>query len=809
MKFKNLHYHLLAILFFLLITVIYFNPILFGEKMKPGDAEQFEYSSKELKEYSQKTGKTSLWTNSMFGGMPAYTIWCSYPGNIATYMLKFFKAILPSPANILFMFLIASYILFCCMNVGQILSVIGAIAFAFTSYNFVIIDVGHFNKAMAVAFMLPVLAGILMTLRGNLKWGGIFTAFAVALEIRCNHVQISYYLLLSVLVIILIESIYSYKRKNAREFVKAIGILAVAAILGIAPNTSMLWCTYEYSQESTRGEAELADKQGVKEKGLKKDYVFDWSYGIGETMTFLIPDYYGGVSERKISKNSKTYKALIRNNVPPQRIKNLLEYAPIYWGDQPYTSGPAYMGAVICLLFVFGLFVVKGPLKWWTLSVFLLTVMIAWGKNFLILNDLLYNYMPMFKKFRSITMIHVISGLMMVLLSVFALKKLLDTQNDIKENLRALLKSTVIVGGIAFFFAFLPGVFLNFTGFVDEVEMQNWPQWLLAAIRADRRVFLVYDAYRSLFFVLLAALVIWLLIKNKLQIKYALGCLILLILADMWMVDKRYLNDEDFVDKQTLKQNFIPFEADLAVMEDTDPNYRVLDLTGPAYSDARPSFFHKSVGGYHSAKLKRYDDLIKKQLTEENQMVLNMLNTRYIIVRQKNNPSESIPTYNDSALGNAWFVTEYKLVENANEEIDALTNFDPAKTVIIDKKFANYVSDLNFRKNDKNKIRLASYKPDELIYQCKTQEEKLAVFSEIYYEKGWNAYIDNKLTPHIRVNYVLRALKIPDGVHKIVFKFEPTSYYAGEKISLASSILLVSLLLFFGYKELNLKNKNQ
>lgn len=803
MKFKNILPHVIAIIAFVVICFIYFNPVIDGKQIKPLDIQQSTAWSKEILDFKESTGKITLWTNSMYCGMPTFLIWCPYPSNFGVHFWKFINNLTPIPVNWVLLYLVCAYIFFCCLKINPWLSFLGSVAFAFTSYNFIIIDAGHYNKVMALAVLAPLLGGIMITLRGNYLWGGLLTAICVSLEICATHLQITYYFLLSCLIIGLVEFYFCLKQKHTAGFFKAIGVLALAVVIGLGPNVSSIWTTYEYSQETTRGKSELVNETGKQSSGLDKEAVYMWSYGIMETFTFLIPNFYGGATGTKLSEKSDVYKTAVSKGVAVQQAKKIIQSVPLYWGDQPFTSGPAYMGSIVCFMFLLGLLIVKGPVKWWCLLVFLFTVFVAWGKNFSIFNDFLYDYLPMFKSFRSITMIHVVTELVMVLLGIMAIKKLTDKDFSYDELKKGLLHSLIVLAVLTLFFSLMPGTFLSFKGLVDETQLKaQWPDWLIAAIVSDRESMLKQDAFRSLIFILLAAGFIWLFLKKKIKSNLLYAGLILLMLGDMWSVNKRYLNNSDFYNKRQVKETFVATRANLLIQQDTTLHHRVLDLTKSTFSDAQASYFHKSVGGYHAAMLRRYKDLIENQISKNNMSVLNMLNTKYFILKNPDNPNEPTPQINPNACGAVWLVDEYKIVQNANEEMDALTVFNPLTTAIVDKRFEENLKNFQIVKNNQNVINLVLYEPNYLVYNSSTNGDQLAVFSEIYYDKGWNAYIDGKLVPHIRVNYILRAMKLPAGQHKIEFKFEPVSYDIGEKVSFASSITLIALLLLVGIKEI-------
>lgn len=790
-----------AIVIFLLITMIYFSPLFEGKKIYQSDIVNFTGMSKEIVDYRDKTGKEPLWTNAMFGGMPAYQISVVYKANIIGFLDKILTLGLPHPANLVFLYFLGFFILLLVMKVDPWLSIAGAMAFAFSSYFFIIIDAGHNSKAHAIAYMAPVIAGILLTFQKKYLWGGLLTAIFLSLEIKANHPQITYYLLIIVLLLGVFKLIHAIRFNDIKAYLKVVGILIIAATFGILTNITTLWATYEYSKDTIRGKSELTIDQDNKTSGLDKDYATQWSYGVGETMTLLIPDFYGGSSSTKLSENSAIVKALKKNNIPSETIRQFTSQPVpfLYWGAQPFTSGPVYIGAIVCFLFVLGLILVKGPIKWWLLSATLLSILLSWGHNFIWLTDLFLTYVPGYNKFRAVTMILVIAEFCMPLLGILALKEIFGTTVDRKKALKSIQIATLITGGIALIFAVIPTLFLNFTGPNDAAFQQQFPDWLMQAIRDERLRLVKLDAIRSLVFILLSAALLWIFLKEKLKQQYVYAGLILLILLDMFIINKRYLNNESFTTKNKVEKPFKPTPADEQILLDHDPDFRVLNLATNTFNDASTSYFHKSIGGYHGAKLRRYQELIENQIQKNNMSVLNMLNTKYIIFAGQNN--EPIAQFNPDALGHAWFVKGYKLVGNADEELNSLTHFNPADTAIIDKRFGNKLTGYTPGRDSAAVIMLDSYQPNQLVYQYTTNQNSLAVFSEIYYPNGWNAYIDGTLSPHFRTNYILRAMVLPAGNHTLTFKFEPNLFNTGEMISLISSIILLVLVVVFGLFE--------
>lgn len=810
--------YFVAILVFFIIIAAYFYPALEGKKIAASDTIHYRGMAKEITDYREK-GENILWTNNMFVGMPVYQISINYSKNLMVYIQKMISLGFNVPIGMVIVYFLGFYFLLLVMRVNPWLSIAGAIAFAFSSYFFIIFEPGHTSKAFAIGFMAPVLAGVILTYRGKYIIGPILTTFFLALEITSNHPQITYYLLIMILVFGIVELIDHYKQKKFPMFLKATGLLMLAAFIAVLTNAANLWSTYEYSKYSLRGKTELTSDMENRTSGLDKDYATHWSYGIPETMTLLIPNFQGGSSQGELSKNSETYKVLTDNRVP--NADKIIEALPVYWGDQPGTSGPVYVGALVFFLFIFSLFYLRGPVRWWGIAVTVLSIMLAWGKNFMPLTDFFLEYFPLYNKFRAVTMILVIAELSMPLLAFLALDQILKQKDD-KKAMKKLQYSLYIVGGLLLFFILFAGALFNYSGSNDS--RMGLPDWLIPALQDDRKSLLRTDAIRSLIFVLLTFGLLWAYTKGKLKLGHVWIILPLLVLIDMWPVNKRYLNNDDFVRKSQVDNPYQPTKADLAILKDTDPSYRVYNFGEAFDGSARTSYFHKNIGGYHGAKMRRYQELVDHCLIQEREMladafsnntipleqalrqasVFNMLNTRYFIIN-----SNAEPLRNPFALGNAWFVRGYKTVENADEEIAALNDFRPDSLAIIDKRFQGALAGFTPSTSGNSSIKLTSYDPDHLTYAYNASSDELAVFSEVYYADGWNAYIDGKKMPYFRANYFLRAMILPPGEHKLEFKFEPRSFYTGQNVSLAASlitiILTLGVILYFVFPDLSRK----
>jgi hypothetical protein len=706
---------------------------------------------------------------------------------------------------------LGAYLLFCVLRINPWLAAAGAIAFAFSSYNFQIIDAGHSNKAMAIAFFPPILAGIILTFRRHYILGAVLTALFLAIEIRTNHIQMTYYLFIALLIYVGIELYHAIKSKSSKDFIKSFGYLAAASVLAIAVNAGMLWTTYEYSTETIRGKSNLTTDKSAPNTGLDKEYAYQWSQGVGESLTFLVPNAYGGGSGPNLDEKSEVAKALAAKGIPAEQLMPAMQQLSqvglsTYWGDKQFTSGPWYFGAIICFLFIFGLFIVKNRIKWWILSASILCLLLSFGRHLPFLSDLFFNYFPLYNKFRAVESILVIVGFLIPVLAILAVKEVASQTEEPKKLQKNLLYSLYITGGLLILLIVMPTAFLSFKTqnhalFIEQLTQitngdKGFADSIANALVDDRISLARMDALRSLLFVLIGAGLVWALIKKKMNPQFVFITLAVVVLVDLWSIDRRYLNNEKFVEKNVLDQQFKPRDVDQLIMRDQS-YYRVLDLSqGNPFSNSVPSYFHKSLGGYHAAKLKRYQEVLDKQFNGAiNEDVLDMLNTKYLITSDQNGQKETMKN-RSTAAGHAWFVQKIEYVKNADEEMMAISSFDPKNVMVVDQKFKSLI-DVNKVGYDGNGfIRLTNYHPDHLTYEYSSGRDALAVFSEMWYEKGWNAYVDGEKIPYFRADYILRAAQLPGGNHKLEFKFEPTSYYTGETISLIASILL---LLSLGY----------
>ena len=807
----------MAILVFAVISFVYFCPaVTEGRILSQHDSVAGIGAGQEGKEYLERTGERTRWTNSIFGGMPTFQMAPSYD---STDLLKtvenLYHLYLPTYVWYVFVMLLGFYILLRAFNFKVWMAALGGIIWAFSSYFFIIIAAGHIWKFITLAYIPPTIAGLVLCYRGKYLSGGLVTALFVALQIASNHVQMSYYFLFVMLFMVIAYGVMAYQQKTPSAFWKSTGVLVLAGLLGVCINLSNLYHTYEYSKESMRGKSELVKENSANQtaSGLERDYITQWSYGIGETFSLLVPNVKGGASV-PLAANEK---AMEKANPMYRNIYNQLGQ---YWGEQPGTSGPVYVGAFVIFLFVLGLFVVKGPMKWALLGATVLSILLSWGKNFMGFTDFFIDYVPMYNKFRAVSSILVIAEFTIPLLAMLALKEVVSAPNLLKERRKDFLISFALTGGLALLFAVLPKVF--FPSYVSTGEMnalQSFPADqlvpLLTNLEEVRMSLFTSDAWRSFFIVTVGVALLWMYAAGKLKQNMLIGALALLCLVDMWSVNKRYLYDEQFVEKQVQTQGFQQTETDKMILADDALDYRVLNLASNTFNENNTAYWHKSVGGYHAAKLRRYQEMIEEHISGEMQAlfsavaeaegdmeqldatefpVLNMLNTKYFIFPLQG--GQTLPLPNPHALGNAWFVDDVQYVNNANEEIEAIHGLDPLATVIVDKRFESVVKPM--ASDSSATIELVAYEPNYLKYEVDSPTGGTLVFSEIYYP-GWHSSIDGQEADHGRANYILRAMNVPAGKHVVEFSFNPVSLHVTENIAfIALGILaLVAIAMAF------------
>lgn len=818
--------HLVAVAAFLLLTFLFFAPLFGGKELQQHDVKQWEGMSKEITDFYKKTGKQALWTNSMFAGMPAYQISVLYPANMLQYVDTIVTLGLPSPAKYVFLCMLGFYFLLVLLKVDNRISIIGSIAFAFSSYFMIYIAAGHNSKAHAIAYIAPLVAGVLLTYQGRILLGAALSGLALGLQLYANHLQITYYTMMMIALLVISLLYTAIKEKRLPDFVKASGALALAVILAFASNITNLMATQEYGKYSTRGPSELTADKANQTTGLDRDYITDWSYGIGESMSLLIANFKGGASEAISDVNKDALKEVDPN------FRQYVGGFGAYFGDQPFTSGPAYAGAIVILLFVIGLFIVKGPVKWWLLTATVLSLMLSWGRNFMGFTNLFLDYLPGYDKFRAVTTILVIALFTLPLLGTLALDQLFKQSDAFNVYKKKLLTGIGIVAGLTLLIAISPGTFTSFytpkeyDSVSEQLKGQQGGQQMIdqffSAVSQARKHIVTSDAMRSFAFILIASILIYTYVRFRYNKYIFLYGLLFLVTIDLFTLDKRYISDKEFTRKSA---NAVPFpmtKADELILQDKG-SHRVLNLTVSTFNDASTSYYHQSIGGYHGAKLKRYKELIDYRLTKElagimgalrtqdstmpmvmtTQSAMNMLNTKYIIYN-----ADAPPYVNTGALGNAWFVREIKWVPNADAEIAALDNFNPAQTAVIDERFKAEATTTVNAPDSTCSITLNSYEPNHLTYTSNATSDLVAVFSEIYYDKGWNLYVDGNQMPYFRTDYVLRGMKVPAGKHTIEWKFEPSVYFTGEKISLAGSLMLILACAAAGFVEFR-KTKKQ
>ncbi len=841
MKFNYKAYlpHAIAIAVFAIITLIYFKPLLQGKELRQHDIAMHRGMSKEIADYREKHHAEPLWTNSMFGGMPAYQVSTKYPGNWLDAFEALFKLYLPHPGGYLFLCCLGFFILLLCLDVNVWLATIGGLAYGLSTYFLSIIQAGHNSKANALGYLPALIGGIILIFRERHWLGLAVTALFTALELNANHVQIAYYgymVIGFVLVGFFIEAIRS---KKIGAFVKSFAFFLIACIVGVLPNAGNLMTTNEYGKLSNRGKAELSinadmsSNKNVLSGGLDKDYATNWSYGISETFSFLIPDFKGGGNNAIGRIDPSALK-----KVDPE-FREMVSNSDVYFGDQPGLSAPDYIGAIVILLAIVGMFIIQNSIKWPIFIVTILAVALGWGHNFMGLTSFFMDYVPGYNKFRAVSMIMIIPELTLPLLAILALNQLIQYKSWEETVMvpfskkampvkKLLIVVAAILGGFCLISFVMPDMVNSFHPKYEEQETlrryvnADYPEneakgvvaQLMPQLEIARKAVFQSDALRSLIFILLGFAVLIMYFTNKIKKEILFAALGLFVFIDLWTVDRRYLNDKSFVSKQE-NQEYISGKsaADEEILKDGELDYRVLNLTVSPFDDASTSFYHKSIGGYHGAKLRRYVDLIDFHLRPEintfyknlndaakndsslNAMflklqVMNMLNTKYFIVPVGEEGKAAIPLRNKQANGNAWFVSKLQVVQSADSEIVQLRRINTKTEAVVNEKFVND-NKLKTTYPSEGSIKLLSYEPNDLVYESDAAASQFAVFSEIYYANGWNAYVDGQLQPHAQVNYVLRGMELPAGKHKIEFKFEPKTYHTGNSIAMVGSVLLI------------------
>lgn len=800
-----------AVVLFIIIGFVYFlTPVSQGMVLSGSDHTGAIGSGRELTEYHERTGEETRWTNSLFSGMPTYQMSPSYDSrSTLNTMRSVYELGLPTVVMYVFILLLGFYILMRAFGYKPWLSVLGAVAWAFSSYFFIIIGAGHIWKLLTLAFIPPTIAGMVLCYRGKYLWGGSVLALFLAFQILSNHLQMTYYFLLVMFVMFVAYLIDAIRNKQLAKFGKATATVVVAALIAVAANISNLYHTYEYSKETMRGKSELAAEGSSAKTGLTPEYITQWSYGIDETWTLLVPNAKGGAS------------VPLSNNEIAMKNGNYTQYYgsfSMYWGDQPGTSGPVYVGAFVLFLFVLGLFVVKGPMKWALLAATIISILLSWGHNFMWLTQFCIDHVPFYNKFRTVSSILVIAEFTIPLLAVMTLAKLIgDRKKDVELKMWKFYTALGLTAGVAFLFAVCPGLFPSYTSLNEQAQLAQYPD-ILADLTSVRKAIFTADAWRSCLFILVGAAALWLLVKNKMKALPAVCIMTLLCLVDMYGVNKRYLNDNMFVMPEQITNSFVKTPADEEILRDTDPDYRVLNFTTNTFNENETSYFHKSIGGYSAVKLGRYQDLINRYIgagdgqsemqkviaaynDSKGQLetakgdslfpVLNMLNCKYFIFAGGENRTFAVR--NPFAMGNAWFVDEVKTVASPNEEITALGTTNLHKTAVVDQAFLSAAgkADATVAHDSTSTIRLTRYEPNALDYEASSPSGGVAVFSEVYYP-GWTATLDGKPLEIGRADYILRMAYIPAGKHTIHMEYKPSSVQTTETVAYIAIFLLVA-----------------
>ena len=830
-KLKSSLPYIGTILLFIVLSFAYFSPVLKNKTLLQMDNSHAIGMAQELKTFEKETGETSQWTNSAFSGMPAYQIKGDSSRNIFSYINRIMRLALPyHTVAIMFLYLLGFFLFMLSLKMDWRLALIGALAFGFGSYNLIIIVAGHITKAYTIALMAPVIGGVLYTYNRNVWLGGIFTTIALGLQIAYNHVQVTYYLALLIMVLIISRLVYAILHKTLKHFTKASVVLLGAAFLALLPNITSLWTTYEYGKYSIRGKSELTNEDAaIEHSGLDKDYALAWSLEPQGSWTLLIPNAVGGASEA-ISNNPSAL-----NNVDEQ-FKEAVGGQSQYWGGRPFTSGPVYAGAVVCFLFMLGMFFYRGPDRWWLVAGTVFSLFLAWGEHFMVFTDFMFYNFPLYNKFRTVEMSMIIASFTIPTLGLLGLREVFKNPQLIRDANWKFFAAFGLTGGISLLFYLFPAAFFNFISDMElssilqqkqQAMQQNAAQasqvsayfdGIVQNLKVARVSLFKADAFRSFAFILIASASVWFYATNKIAGKYLVWGLGLLILVDHWGVDKRYLNDDNFESKRNLGREFVLNTSDMAINEIKEDGDRVFTVYRDPFKEVTTSYHHESIGGYHGAKLRRYQDLIENYLMQDwqalvgvlqaqgseqelqdklaNMNVLNMLNARFIVYSPK-----AAPIINQNAMGDAWFVKDIYPVDAPDGAIDALSYVPLREKAVINisefKGLEGYKLD-----SVSGSLNLKTYKPNQLVYDYAITQDQLAVFSQIYYPKGWDAYVDGEKVDIFRANYILRAVMLPKGEHTLEFKFEPKSFKTGQTISLISSLFILLLIGLAAFKML-------
>ena len=820
--------HLIAVLGLLVLAIVYFSPVLSGKTLAMHDVLEASASAREIREITGQTGQKPFWTDAVFSGMPGYMIDFHYPYILVYKAVTAVVSALPNTASIIFVVMLSMYILLVVLGCNTWLSVLGAAAYGFGTFSIVSLEAGHVSKLFALGYGAGMLAGVILALRGRYWLGAALTGFFMCMELGANHIQITYYLFMTIGLYVLIEGIALVRAQKTRQLALGLATLAVVGTLAAGSFGKRLLVLNQYTKETIRGKSELTAKttnpdgkapSSESKGGLDKDYAFTYSYGKAETLTLLIPNAYGGASSGGgLTTDSEFYKTMTSRGVDPSAAKQIAELgAPTYWGDQPIVGGPAYAGAALLFLFVLGMFVIREPIRWWLLSAAVLMIMLAWGKNLLFFNELLFDYLPYLNKFRAMTMALCLAQLFLAAGAALGIQTIVDQKLTFAQLRQPLLISLGLTAGVALVLALLGGTFFSFQSPNDLAMLSRYfgeaASDFQASLISDRQSLLRSDAFRSVILILLTAGFIWLFITNKIKSAVFYPLLLAVVVFDLFQVDKRFLNTADFVSKAQASTPFEPTPADQQILEDKSLGYRVFDQTGSFMETNRASYFHRSIGGYNTTRLRRYNELISFAFPGNTLNILNMLHAKYVIQAGVDSPDPANPQQqptgpvvipNPDVLGAAWFVGTVRQAGSADEEMAAMKTLNPRDSAVVDKRFAAELGNLPATLDHTGStIQLTSYRPDKLTYQANAVRDGLAVFSEIYYRghEDWQAFIDGKPAPHLRANYVLRAMRIPAGNHTIEFRFDPPLARIGDTIDLICNVLLIALIGFVIFRE--------
>lgn len=782
--FKRFLPHIVAVLTFIVVTALYFTPQYEGKDLRQWDDIQAKGMKGGITEHVEKYGEHPSWAPNMFSGMPAYLIDMNYQGRLlkeGSEVLYF----MGRPAAYYFILMAGFYFMLLCFGVNPWVAIVGGVTYGLSTYFFIIYEAGHITKLIALCYVAPLVGAVFMAYRKNMLLGASLAGIFTAVEISASHPQIAYYFLFVIFALFVTQLVQFIKENRVQSFIKRSVALVVAAALGVGANIVQLWYINDYAKDSIRSKSELTlsgDKAANQTSGLDRDYITAWSYGKGETFNLLVPNLYGGSSMGGFSKDGEVAESLKKYNAA-----HIATQLPAYWGPQPSTSGPVYIGAIAIFLFIFGMFLLKGREKWWLLALTIFSFALAWGKNMMWLTNLFIDYFPAYNKMRTVSMILVIAEWTIPFGAMLAINRVFNREIEGYVIIKALKKSIIAVGGLLLIFALFGGMFFDFIG-QNDYAMQL-PEDVVNAMISERESLMKADTLRSLCFVLLSGVLLFLFAKSKIEKPLFIGLIAALVLLDMVPVNKRFLNNSDFKPKNKAKE-ILPTDADLQILQDRDLSYRVVNLTVSPFNDATTSYFHKSIGGYHAAKMRRYQEVIDAYLSKMNMGVYNMLNTKYFIQNDENN--SLFVSLNDNALGNGWFVDNIIIAESVDEEFALLGEIDPATSGVVNKRYIDALKGVNLDGNidSLDKISLTDYRANRLTYSTESSRRALAVFSEIFY-KGWSCTIDGEAAEIINVDYILRGVVVPEGSYTVEFKFEPPHYKTLVGITYGSSILLI------------------